>query len=263
MTGREWIQQDTGENDDPTSDDSPWEVSSDSEDGHIAVQRALVLEPSSNPVASDDESQHSASLASVKFVIDCLWKLPIRRPAPLDRMTESFTADASNYQPFDIMFVRDKFPTANETVAMRLGKMISRRRQLIRYRKNHTYSLQEKLRETGIMGDRRAVLESDLTHKDLPVILAPSIAAPSQKTHETTATTLKLPAQTTDAAKLSGLYAPSLPESKSSMASEYTAEDVSIKIPNRPKGENGEFLDQFICPYCSIAQVITSERRWK
>lgn len=35
--------------------------------------------------------------------------MPIRRPAPLDRLKQKSSVDASFYQHFDVLYVKDKF----------------------------------------------------------------------------------------------------------------------------------------------------------
>jgi hypothetical protein len=57
--------------------------------------------------------------------------MPIRRPAPFDRLKEKSSVDASFCQHFDVLYVKDKLPNLDPKVATRLGKMISRCRQLI------------------------------------------------------------------------------------------------------------------------------------
>lgn len=225
----------------PANDDSPWEVSSDSEDGHaiekhIRYPSAVSSSPDAFIVTDLSTRQEAASAMDlVDFIISCLWKLPIRRPAPLDRMKERATAETSYYQPFDIMHVKNKFPYIDERVATRLGKMISRRRQLMRYRKTHTYSVQGKYLRT-----RRPVIEaiSDQGHEGTEI--APSFVVSTQHTYDTKATTLKLDAHEQISAGPSKLYAPSISPSTSSAGSEQSDSEIPIIIPNRPKGDSGD-----------------------
>jgi hypothetical protein len=59
------------------------------------------------------------------------------------------------------------------------------------------------------------------------------------------------------------LYAPSTAESKTSMASSFAGKDLQIEIPPRPRGDNGEELKWFECPYCLITKHITTEHKWR
>ncbi|KAF2867391.1 hypothetical protein BDV95DRAFT_598073 [Massariosphaeria phaeospora] len=231
------------------TDDSPWEVSSDSEDGQAVKKddrHFSAVSSASNPISE---------IHMIEFIVSCLWRLPIRRPAPLDRMKESATAKTSYYQPFDIMHVKNKFPSIDEGVANRLGKMISRRRQLLRYRKAHTDSLEGKHLQT-----RRRVIEFDEGHEGTEI--APSFVASTRHTHDTKATTLKLDAHDQVPTGPSNLYVPSISPSISSAGSEQDDSKIPIIIPNRPKGDSGDALEQFICPYCLTAQSIKTDYKW-
>jgi len=243
------------------SSDSPWEVSSDSE-AEYTIKRKLPRHRPDRPISGPAKPLLTDP---VNFIIDCLWRLPIRSPAPTDRIKKKYIADTTAYLPFDIMYIRDKFPDLNETVTARLAKMISRRRQLIQYRKDHTHALQEQeqrlaMIDETMVGHNRL---SRITGEDTASELAPSSKDQSQYTELTKATTLKMKDPIVSSSAAIGLYAPSLSDFASSTASEQTANAITIRLPNRPRTEEGQILERFICPYCSIAQVITSERRWK
>jgi hypothetical protein len=231
--------------DESDSSDSPWEVSSDSEVEQRPEQK-LRRQDADRKSGRPPYPAKPGLLDSTNFIVECLWRLPIRRPAPADRMKDKTVADITGHLPFDLMYVRDKFPDLNETVAARLAKMISRRRQLIRYRKDHTDVLQE-----------------EEAAADMASEPAPSLKAPSQRTELTKATTLRINAPMATLWPTTGLYAQSVSESGSSIASEQTANAITIRFPNRPKTKEGRVLEQYICPYCSIAQKTTSERRWR
>jgi hypothetical protein len=128
----------------------------------------------------------------------------------------------------------------------------------MRYRKTHTYSVQGKHLRT-----RRPVIEatSDQGHEGTEI--APSFVASTHHTYDTKATTLKLDAREQISAGPSNLYAPSISPSTSSAGSEQSDGEIPIVIPNRPKGDSGDALEQFICPYCLTAQSIQTDRRWK
>jgi hypothetical protein len=258
-------------------EDSPWEVSSDSE-GDISPRQHRALSTdmfSDTKITSETRTQAKLQQQpsiheSISYIVQCLWRLPLRRPVPLDHMRERTTADTSYYQPFDSMHVRDKFPNIDESVAIRLGKMISRRRQLIRYRKQHTEALQERLAEKSASTARR-IRERHTSRGnngrsnlvDSVSELTSSVEAPMQSAHDTKATTFKPTNSAMDADQFGMLYAPSVSDSRSTVVSQQTAEDTPINIPRRPVGENGKSQEQFICPYCSTAQFIKSDRKWK
>ncbi|KAF2787482.1 hypothetical protein K505DRAFT_379556 [Melanomma pulvis-pyrius CBS 109.77] len=262
------------EMDQSREEDSPWEMSSDSEGDRSPTAQEYLTSASPevdvvvNPGAPETSQSLLPIFESVSHIVKCLWRLPLRRPVPLDRVKERAVSEASLYQEFDSMHVRNKFPTINQSLATRLGKMISRRRQLIRYRKIRTDALQGKLggpkaSETlkGITVQRAfGVHTSD---GDGGNEIALSFEVPSYGTYDTKATTLKPYGPILDLRQSTNLLTPSSSESRSSVYSEQNSQDTPMKIPRRPRGENGEALEQFICPYCSTAQFITSDRRWK
>ncbi|EXJ71183.1 uncharacterized protein A1O5_06177 [Cladophialophora psammophila CBS 110553] len=153
-------------------DDSPWEISSSSsrgtEDLFSDIQssgkeggegcRGTISSPSrgKGSVAvqvggtTTPGSETDRLFSSIKFTISCLYRLPIRKPAPLDQIKHRTSLDTSPYQHFDALYIRDKFPQMDAEVATRLGKMITRRRQLLRYRQTHHESLQGSRRATRV-----------------------------------------------------------------------------------------------------------------
>ena len=49
----------------------------------------------------------------------------------MDRFLNRSLLDISIYEHFDILYVKDKFPDADTALSTRLGKLVSRRRQLL------------------------------------------------------------------------------------------------------------------------------------
>src|SRR5438034_8148145 len=113
------------------ADDSPWEISSDSSDGNhqsalkscaytkgshekeTSIEIARVGDPAPNPIillGRRPTLEMPRIFDSIKFTITCLYKIPIRKPAPLDRLKHKTSIEASFYQHFDVLYVRDKFP---------------------------------------------------------------------------------------------------------------------------------------------------------
>jgi hypothetical protein len=246
-------------------DDSPWEISSESDEElalHTSPQQPST-QTRTAPAALISEvgkSQHSstASLESIQFIISCLWRLPIRRPAQLDRIREGLGSETSPYDPFDLMHVKNKFPTVDERLASRLAKMISRRRQVMRYRKRHTDALQVHHSHT-----RRRVAAVMHDENDDNNGAAPSLAASTRYTHDTKATTLKLDVFAHKPPNLNAFYEPSVSSFTSSTGSNQSGGDIHIEIPKRPKGESGDTSEQFICPYCRVPQTMTNDHKWK
>jgi hypothetical protein len=286
--------------DEEPSEDSPWEISSESSAGKgssaregttrplvggklATVELSKVTPPTSllsqkptSPVATDEKSR---LLGSLQFTISCLYRIPIRKPAPLDRIKHRASFDTSQYQHFDVLYVQDKFPHVEPSVAIRLGKMITRRRQILYYREAHKQSLetarvQPKATPVTQPAPTSLVIRGvpepiprDSDSEAMSSQLAFSQTASSHFTLRSKATTVRLgdasPGVTEEAMELANLYAPSLAESKSSMASSYAGDGLRVDVPPRPKNEKGDELELFECPYCLITKHISTHRKWK
>jgi hypothetical protein len=261
--------------------DSPWEISSSSSGDSSKSPQAedqnttTAMTPTSKPklfVARKPTIEMPQLVDSIKFTITCLYRIPIRRPAPADRLKQQTSVDMSLYQHFDVLYVRDKFPTADIELVTRLGKIITKRRHILAYRISHNEALQTKVQEPkpkpqmilpGMSHPTGQQAPSARGEAALPLLdKTQSLAAPSTKIG-TKATTLRgnMP-QILEIGDPTALYAPSLTESKASMASSY-ANELRVDIPPRPKGEDGQELDLFECPYCLIACRIKTPHAWK
>jgi hypothetical protein len=275
---------DTDADEQEAIDDSPWEISSNSSDGNQPTQGNRSKTKESHDSAPSEQFSTATNplillgqkptmempriLQSIKFTITCLYKLPIRHPAPLDRLKHKTSIDASFYQHFDVLYVKDKFPQLDLDIATRLGKLITRRRQILYYRESHDKSL-----DTGCVKPKLALPTPPAAKNLSPDIstggseeaagseVARSRAASSQFTLQSKATTLRLE-NTPVEEEPGGLYAPSIAESKSSIASSYTGNSLRVEVPPRPKGEDGKELDRFECPYCLVTKMIRSNHTW-
>jgi hypothetical protein len=270
-------------------EDSPWEISSNSSDSEQVAppsgskarevpqgsQGAEILAagapcPSKMAVLGRKPTMEMPRIfQSINFTITCLYKLPIRQPAPLDRLKHKTSIDASSYQHFDVLYVMDKFPQLGMDVATRLGKMISRRRQILYYRASHDKSLdtapveQKKIATTkptaNILSTDTAISGSEPGHGSQA---GHSQAVSSQFALQSKATTLRLN-NPPEEEGLDFLAAPSVVESKSSIASSYAGKDLQVEVPPRPRGEHGKELDYFERPYCMVTKVVTTGHQWK
>jgi hypothetical protein len=277
------------------AEDSSWQISSASSDenGSSSYDRqtvetsdatqaprgALPKSTASRGLIIDCRpmSEMSRLVESIKFTIACLYRLPIRRPAPLDRIKHRTSINSSGYQHFDVLYVQDKFPDIQPQAAMRLGKMITRRRQILYYREAHKRNLDVARVEPkaviipGALSSSFGV-EDELTvavqtHREqaTPSHPASSQAASSHFTAHSKATTAR-PGQVTFLASqehMDTLSAPSVADSNLSVASSYAGKHLRVDVPSRPKNDNGEELESFECPYCLLTKYISNERKWK
>jgi hypothetical protein len=257
-------------------------VSSDSET-EISSHQLKASEAIVSKVAASGASQGSINqkpqkitelqqlVESIRLAVTCLYKLPLRKPAPIDRLSDKSTEEVSYFQQFDILYVRDKFRDRllgqrahrlDDQVKVRLGKMITRRRQLLLYRERHRDNLlpdvvtpQEKRRKEPETGTKHEAAIANTTN-------ALETQSHAESSHITKASTLHeeaLPHR-----DVNDLLAPSVAgsEATSLVASEATR-DIRIEVPPRPKDHTGRGLNRFECNYCCLTQHIRSDRAWK
>ncbi len=209
-------------------------------------------------------------LFSLKLTVTSLYKMPIRRPAPaerLDRLTKASFNDTSLYEHFDFMYVRDVFNKADENLVRRLARMITRRRLLVQYRQAHNERLQREIDKSREQIDEaRSYRATDIRPipNSIPRTEAPiqSSVFDSESKKDSRATTFKPPKPLFDSTKTNFFELQSVPDTVSSFANIRTDEEL-LAIPALPKGLNGEDLEDFICPYCCVSCHITSSHRWK
>jgi hypothetical protein len=211
-------------------------------------------------------------LHSLSFTITCLYKMPIRRPAPAGRLQGRNFESADRYtlyEHFDILYVRDLFKDAELNLVTRLGRLITRRRQLLRYRKLHNEQLKRETLESSNLPVKAVNLPDNETSSRVRKEPAQSDVSSSQLKPSTKATTFRpeefLKASWGVAAldsRSGNFETASEPETTSSFASTHTGKD-SLLIPSRPLGVDGEELEDFQCPYCSVIVRIRSSRSWK
>ncbi|KAI4669507.1 uncharacterized protein J4E79_001551 [Alternaria viburni] len=134
-----------------------WEDMSDSESD--------TEEDSANGLQKPNTTELAQLAAELKETNACLMRLSvaIRNPAPHDQFKESAHIDTAYYEPFDIAHVRGKFPKAPEYLTARLGKAISRRRQYLRYRDDHSKKYKQGLTRRGTLPDMGAHREVEST----------------------------------------------------------------------------------------------------
>ncbi|KAN0073177.1 hypothetical protein V8E54_008397 [Elaphomyces granulatus] len=263
-----------GVKDPNVEEDSPWELSSDSETEYQEWQpgtRNVKAQGKTSQETIEGQTQRITELQqlleSIRLAVTYLYKLPLRRPAPLDRLGDRSTEEVSYYQYFDILYVRDKFPDLDDQVQVRLGKMITRRRQLLLYRERHKDNLR-----TDVASNFQLVAPSEERKKPAKetnksdVRLAPEVQSEPESSHitfKTKASTLRMEAlpfiNTED------LFAPSVAESdsKTSLAASRATREIRVEVPPRGNSHEGLEATHFECKYCFLTQYIRSDRAWK
>ena len=207
----------------------------------------------------------------IGFVITCLYKLPLRSPAPLDRFVNQTVPDMSIYQHFDTLYVRDKFPLADPGLGERFGKLVTRRRVLLLSRavRDKRLTLADEESSPTTQGrslpnapEVRVVNFTNLpdTARTTPEIASQSHASDGWGTVMTKATVLRQESGSENVASQS--LEPAISQYVPSLASSY-ATKFRVEVPDRPRGNDGEELDDFKCPYCFIICHVGTRDLWK
>ena len=174
---------------------------------------------------------------SLKLTITSLYKIPIRRPAPaerLDQWAKASTNEPSLWEHYDFTRVREVFDQADEKLLRRLVRLNTRRRLLLQYRQAHNEMLKR---------------DADGSEEQI---------SDSKSIQESYATTFKPPKHSENTENTENSPSDTL----SSFASTQTGGEFPV-FPSPPKGPNGEDLEDFICPYCCVVCHITSYRGWE
>ncbi|EXK85044.1 hypothetical protein FOQG_10983 [Fusarium oxysporum f. sp. raphani 54005] len=179
-------------------------------------------------------SELSQIFAAIVEDINCLFRLSvsIHNPSPHDRFKKACLTDTSCYEPFDVQHVCNKLSKAPRSIAERLGKAISRRRQYFKYRELHHDKLASGL-ELDDKDQMQSTVASSLPKKlnvNDPISLEENVDDAS------------------DAGRSQTSWATS------------AANPERRKIPALPAGaENGPFE----CPFCFMMVSIASRNHWK
>ncbi|KAL1631839.1 hypothetical protein SLS56_004201 [Neofusicoccum ribis] len=275
-------------------EDSPWEISSDSEaeTSEKPTQQKSTMAPMPRDSSSKDPLEEippgqtgtaksppitelGQLLESIRVTVTCLYKLPLRKPASIDRLGDETTEDVICFQPFDLLYIQDKFPRLDPEVAARFAKTITRRRQLLLYRKRH----RDKLRTEATAPAARATdpekhsndpaLQNKLhahifrEQENRPAVNAPSLRESNPNTVKTKASTFKM-----DGIPQIGadeLLAPSIAQSdsKTSIVASEATRDIHVEVPPRPKTREGFNMARFECKYCCLTAHVRSDKSWK
>ncbi|KAI3581972.1 hypothetical protein IWW34DRAFT_354855 [Fusarium oxysporum f. sp. albedinis] len=179
-------------------------------------------------------SELSQIFAAIVEDINCLFRLSvsIHNPSPHDRFKKACLTDTSGYEPFDVQHVCNKLSKAPKSIAERLGKAISRRRQYFKYRELHHDKLASGL-ELDDKDQMQSTVASSLPKKlnvNEPISLEENVEDAS------------------DAGRSQTSWATS------------AANPERRKIPDLPAGaDNGPFE----CPFCFMMVSIASRNHWK
>ncbi|RPA81030.1 hypothetical protein BJ508DRAFT_415051 [Ascobolus immersus RN42] len=224
------------------------------DDASISAQSSLFATP------------FSRLIRSLNVIIDCLYSLRLRKPATIDQVIRNDSLNpARHYKPFDVGYVRDAFPRLSVEVAERLGEMLTRRRGALTFRREHNDRLMSK-----------ALCQSEDTVLAYGKIIdsGSTVYAKTGRTKATTIVESGIPMQmqsivdlgytnlTSSEFDIASETSEGTSFSSDSVLSEFTGGNP-IRYPRRPRDEDGNDLQHFICPFCHLSQHVETEHAWR
>ncbi|MCJ1247688.1 hypothetical protein MMC30_004903 [Trapelia coarctata] len=164
-------------------------------------------------------------LTEVSEVVNCLYRLSmsVRNPTGTRRYIKSAHIDTSFYEPWDLKYVEQKFPSAKVYLVERLGKAISRRRQYLKYRETHAAKIAQRLDGEGTATARSETTASALL--DQSSRLEDSRSVVSESSYATSTGSVQKP-----------------------------------RMPSMPKEARAGL--PFECPYCRTIEVVKDTHTW-
>ncbi|KAI1317442.1 hypothetical protein F5Y16DRAFT_392754 [Xylariaceae sp. FL0255] len=181
--------------------------------------------------------------ADIGDIIGCLLRLSIsiRNPAPHDHFMTSKATDTSYFEEYDVEHVKSKLSHVDSTLACRLGKAISQRRQYFKYRETHRQKLGEGL----------------IPH----IPKAPGSEAGVQSTIASSIP-LALKDEKSCNPSFSRLDEDEISNSGASQTSYATSGPASgrLKMPSLPEEAS---QGPFECPFCYMIISVTTTIQWK
>jgi hypothetical protein len=133
---------------------TPWDDISDSDDDVLDTEDdegVSMTEVEANATSgSIAESEIQQLREDVAEIITCLFRfsMTIRNPVSHAKFARAEKVNKSAFEPFDIGHVRNKFPDSDETLILRLGKAITKRRRYLTYLEDHHQKLESGLVDT-------------------------------------------------------------------------------------------------------------------
>lgn len=215
--------------------------------------------PSGKPIAEVPQL-----LETIRFTITCLYRIPIRRPATVDRSKKLSSIDLSYFEPFDKAYIEEKCPAASDWLKQRFQQMIYNRRRLLHYRARHYKNIKPNLSEVAFERPHHTMEPTHGNTASEPMEienLTPSehqSSRPSQISKATTFDPSRFPTLPQDLLNADNV---SIPESMPSTNPSLWTGKQKLYVPPRPKPSEG--TKEFLCPYCFVVCQVKSDESWK
>ncbi|RPB29195.1 hypothetical protein L211DRAFT_882026, partial [Terfezia boudieri ATCC MYA-4762] len=230
------------DDDQPQDSRTQWEISFE-DDPEFMEELGLTEE---DETSQPEVEEFVTCLADITHIITCLYRFSMatRNATPRDRLHKITSIEISHFEYWDIAHIGTKFPTAESYLIQRLGKANTRRRQLMKYYRQHhgtiaRYINQE--RESGF------IIKASTT-------IANSTAVKSQ----TTVSTIKQ-----DAFHVYDV--PPGPDDDQVSQTSYatSANHQRIRIAQPPNPDAAYNGTPFECPYCFQIISIRDRCAWR
>ncbi|GAP83970.1 putative transcription factor [Rosellinia necatrix] len=160
--------------------------------------------------------------------------ISLRNPAPHDHFMSTEYAKAGYFEEHDKAHVNAKFPRVSQTLAVRLGEALSRKRQYFRYREAH----HEKLGHGLFNSERSEAGAQSTVASSIPQAMRDPGAVPRALDED----------ERSDAAFSQTSFATTAPDSG------------RLRIPSLPKRS---YDGPFECPFCFMLISVSSAQQWK
>lgn len=223
-----------------------------------------------DPAAGSDEETETSELQSllkdIRHIISSLYNISIaiRNPVPRESLAEFAAIDVSHFKPWDIDYIRHKFPGAPEYLIQRLGEANCKRRQLLRYYKNYHDKIARYIDPPLPSNEAACPSASAKINQVANDIRDEGDIIPCFKSPAVVSTTPQ--PQTTVAAIRPEAIALAELESDSdhlSQTSSTTDQCIDIQVPPPPNLDAAIDGKPFQCPYCYQVIKIDDLRSWR
>ncbi|KAF5530648.1 serine threonine kinase [Fusarium mexicanum] len=197
----------------------------------------------------------------------------IRQPVATDRLSRASKITVDHFISFDQRHVDECFPDSSLVLKKRLAKAITRRRQLLIYNEQHYRKSSEPQpsEETTVTGHIAQDEPREKAEQEMPPppVTSDSIQHLVRDTPSYAPTISKgsLLASTEATKFIPPVDVREEPDVQSESGTittfGFTGKDsVGIRVPPRPQDDNGEALEQFLCPLCYHLIEVKGERAW-
>jgi len=198
-------------------------------------------------------------LDTLKFTITCLYRIPLRRPATVDRASHLPSSHLAYFEPFDKAYVDERCPAASGDLKQRMQKAISRRRRILEYRAHHYKTIKSSIPTSDPFQNLRPIPGVIKTNQAGRADLSESQSnKPSEISKATTLKPTDFPTFTSGAIPEDNV---SVAESTPSTNPSLWTGNQKLYVPPRPKAS--EENSPFLCPYCFVVCRVKSDNAWK